>query len=170
MLERHAQLDRKRVGIIGWSHGGAIALMTACAHPTDYQAVYAGVPVSDLAERIRILGAGYEQNFAAPFHIGKTVAEAPEEYRRRSAVSHVEKLNAPLLLHANTNDPDVQYPEVQRLMAALNDAGKKFEHHIYTNAPGGHYFNRLDTPLALESRKEIWRFLGKHLHPPKDRL
>jgi dipeptidyl aminopeptidase/acylaminoacyl peptidase len=167
MLGRYEQIDRRRVGIIGWSHGGLIALLTAFAHPEDYHAIYAGVPVSDLVERIRILGPGYGQMFAAPHHLGKTVTEAPEEYRRRSPSFHAHKLAAPLLIHANTSDIDVQLPELQRLLAALNDAGKKFEHHIYTNAPGGHYFNRLDTPAAIESRKEIWRFLARHLRPPR---
>jgi dipeptidyl aminopeptidase/acylaminoacyl peptidase len=167
MLERYPQIDGRRVGVIGWSHGGLIALMTAFAHPEDYQAIYAGVPVSDLIERIKILGPGYERMFAEPFHIGKTMTEAPEEYRRRSPAYNAHKLKTPLLIHANTSDVDVQFPEIQRLITALNDAGKNFEHRIYTNAPGGHYFNRLDTTFAIESRKEIWRFLGKHLHPPK---
>jgi len=167
MLARHPQIDRRRVGIVGWSHGGLISLMTAFAHPGDYQAIYAGVPVSDLVERIKILGPGYEQMFAEPYHIGKTAAEAPEEYRRRSPAYNAAKLATPLLVHVNTSDQDVQFPEALRLLTALNDAGKIFEQRIYTNAPGGHYFNRLDTPLAIESRKEIWSFLDKHLHPPK---
>ena len=38
--------------------------------------------------------------------------------------------------------------------------------YIYTNAPGGHAFNRLDTKLAKDSRAEIYKFLAKHLNPP----
>lgn len=167
MLEHYPRLDRRRVGIVGWSHGGLIALMTAFEHPDDYQAIYAGVPVSDLIERIKILGKGYEQMFAASYHIGKTVAESPEEYRRRSPAYQAAKLRSPLLIQANTSDVDVQLPEVMRLITALNEAGKNFEHRIYTNSPGGHYFNRLDTPAALESRQEIWRFLGMHLRQPR---
>lgn len=34
---------------------------------------------------------------------------------------------------------------------------------IYQDAPGGHAFNRIDTPLARESRKEIYAFLARHL-------
>jgi dipeptidyl aminopeptidase/acylaminoacyl peptidase len=68
-------------------------------------------------------------------------------------------------VHANTSDEDVPFAEVQKLLGALARSGKSFEQHIYTNAPGGHHFNRLDTPLARESREEIWRFLAKHLHP-----
>ncbi|MBI3881062.1 MAG: S9 family peptidase [Verrucomicrobia bacterium] len=167
MLENHRELDARRVGIIGWSHGGMIAFLTVCAHPEDYAACYAGVPVSDLAERIRIRGKDYEQMFAAPYHLGKTLAEAPEEYRRRSPVGNVEKLRTPLLIHGNTNDEDVNVREVERLIAALTAAGKTFEQRIYTNAPGGHSFNRIDTATAQESRREVWKFLEKHLAPAK---
>lgn len=166
MLERYPRLDPRRVGIVGWSHGGLIALLTVFAHPEAYAACYAGVPVSDLEERIRTRGKDYEQLFAAPYHLGKTVAEAPEEYRRRSPAWNAEKLQTPLLIHANTNDEDVNIREIERLIDALRKAGKKFEHRIYTNAPGGHLFNRLDTPLALESRQETWNFLARYLHPP----
>lgn len=165
MLERHRELDPRRVAVVGWSHGGAIALLTVFAYPNDYCACYAGVPVSDLIERIRILGKGYEELFAAPYHIGKTVEEAPEEYRRRSPAWNAGKLQTPLLIQANTNDQDVNINETQRLISALREAGKSFSCHIYTNAPGGHYFNRLDTAAAQESRAEIWKFLAQHLHP-----
>ncbi|MBV8820282.1 MAG: hypothetical protein JO022_18115, partial [Acidobacteriaceae bacterium] len=47
----------------------------------------------------------------------------------------------------------------------LKAEGKKFEYKIYENAPGGHYFNRTDTKLAKDSRREIYRFLAGYLHP-----
>jgi dipeptidyl aminopeptidase/acylaminoacyl peptidase len=165
MLARHREIDPKRVGIIGWSHGGLIAMMTVFAHPDEYRACYAGVPVSDLAERIRLHGKAFEQLFAAPYHLGKTVAEAPEEYRRRSPAWNVEKLKTPLLIQANTSDEDVKFQEVQKLLTALQASGKPFRCHIYTNAPGGHQFNRLDTDAAQQSRKEIWTFLAEYLKP-----
>jgi dipeptidyl aminopeptidase/acylaminoacyl peptidase len=165
MLERHPEIDPRRVGMVGWSHGGLIALLTVFAHPQDYQVCYAGAPVSDLEERIRIRGKGYEQLFAAPYHLGKTVAEAPEEYRRRSPAHNAQMLHIPLLIHANTNDEDVKFEEVKMLIEALQAAGKDFSYHIYTNAPGGHLFNRLDTAQGRESREEIWRFLAKYLRP-----
>ena len=167
MLQRYPEIDPHRVGIIGWSHGGLISLLTVFAHPDDYQACYAGVPVSDLETRINLKGKGYEQMFAAPYHLGKTLAEAPDEYHRRSPAWNAEKLRTPLLLHANSNDEDVNVEEVKHLIHALEAAGKEFSYRIYTNAPGGHFFNRLDTPLALESRREIWGFLARYLHPPK---
>ena len=74
-------------------------------------------------------------------------------------------LRTPLLIHTNTNDEDVNYLEVQRLVAALTAEGKTFEYKVYENAPGGHVFNRIDTKLARESRAEIYTFLRKYLKP-----
>jgi dipeptidyl aminopeptidase/acylaminoacyl peptidase len=166
MLEHHPNIDPKRVGMIGWSHGGLIALLTVFTHPKDYQVCYAGVPVSDLEERIKVRGEGYEALFSAPYHIGKTVAEAPEEYRRRSPARNAAKLQTPLLIHTTTNDEDVKFTEVMKLIDALKAEKKDFQYHIYTNAPGGHLFNRLDTKTAEDSRHEIWSFLAKYLKPP----
>ena len=56
--------------------------------------------------------------------------------------------------------------EVEHLIKSLKAEGKQFEYRIYEDAPGAHIFNRLDTPLALESRREIYRFLAKYLKPP----
>ncbi len=167
MLDMYPEISTNRVGVIGWSHGGAIAFLAVVRHPEAYQACYAGVPVSDLEGRIRAMGTNYENYFAARYHVGKTLSEAPEEYRRRSAAWNVEPLRTPLLVHANTSDNDVPFAEVQKLLEALKKSGKPFEQRIYTNAAGGHHFNRLDTPLARESRAEIWRFLAKQLRPAR---
>jgi dipeptidyl aminopeptidase/acylaminoacyl peptidase len=56
MLENHAAIDPARVGIMGWSHGGLIALMNLFAHPKEYQVGYAGVPVCDLVARMGYKG------------------------------------------------------------------------------------------------------------------
>jgi dipeptidyl aminopeptidase/acylaminoacyl peptidase len=156
-------VDPARVGILGWSHGGLIALMAGFDHPDKFQAVYAGVPVSDLVARMGYQTEAYHRLFSAPYHIGKTANEAVDEYRRRSPVTHVQKLKVPLLVHTSTNDRDVNVVEVQSLIAALKAAGKEFEYKVYEDAPGGHSFNRMDYPLARESRAEVYRFLARHL-------
>ena len=70
------------------------------------------------------------------------------------------------MIHTTTNDEDVKFSEVTKLIDALKAEHKEFQYRIYTNAPGGHLFNRLDTQVAEESRREIWRFLSKYLKPP----
>lgn len=162
-------VDPKRVGILGWSHGGMITLMNIFEHPEAYAVAYAGVPVSDLVARLGYKSESYRRIFSAPSHIGKTVENDVMEYRRRSPVFHAHKLATPLLIHTNTNDEDVNVLEVEHLIEALKAAGKKFEYKIYQNAPGGHAFNRLDTKLARVSRVEIYKFLGQYLKPTEPR-
>ena len=167
MLETYDHIDPARVGIMGFSHGGLITLMNLYAHPKEFKVGYAGVPVSDLVARMGYHDQGYRDLFSAPYHIGKTVREDIDEYRRRSPAWNAEKLQTPLLIHSTTNDEDVHVLEVEHLIKSLKAAGKSFEHKIYQNAPGGHQFNRLDTKFARESRAEVYRFLAKHLSPPE---
>jgi dipeptidyl aminopeptidase/acylaminoacyl peptidase len=166
MLENYDNLDPDRVGIMGWSHGGLITLMNLFAHPKEFKVGYAGVPVCDLVARMGYYDQAYRDLFSAPYHIGKTVREDIDEYRRRSPVWHAEKLQSPLLIHTTTNDEDVHVLEVENLIKALKAGEKAFEHKIYKDAPGGHQFNRLDTRFAKESRAEAYRFLAKYLNPP----
>lgn len=166
MLENYDNIDPKRVGIMGWSHGGLITLMNLFAHPKDFQVGYAGVPVCDLVARMGYKSQSYRDLFSAPYHIGKTAREDVMEYRKRSPAWNAEKLETPLLIHTTTNDEDVNVLEVEHLIKSLKAANKPFEHKIYKDAPGGHMFNRIDTKLAKESRAECYRFLQKYLSPP----
>jgi dipeptidyl aminopeptidase/acylaminoacyl peptidase len=169
MLENYDFLDPSRVGIVGWSHGGLHALMNIFEHPDAYAAAYAGVPVSDLIARMGYKDQSYRDLYSAPYHIDKTADDDVEEYRRRSPSWQAAKYQGtPLLIHTNTNDEDVNVLEVERLIQALKAEGKTgFQYKIYQDAPGGHSFNRLDTKLAKESRREIWQFLAPHLKPER---
>jgi dipeptidyl aminopeptidase/acylaminoacyl peptidase len=162
-VENLGFVDAQKVGIVGWSHGGLIALLASFDHPDKFQVAYAGVPVSDLLARMGYGDDEYRDLFSAPYHIGKTANEDVDEYRRRSPVWQAEKLKTPLLIHTTTNDRDVNVVEVEHLIQALKAAGKDFQYKIYQDAPGGHSFNRIDTPLARESRGEIYAFLAKYL-------
>ncbi len=162
-LERMGFLDRRRVGILGWSHGGLISLLAVFDHPEKFQVAYAGVPVSDLVARMGYQTQSYRELYSVDYHVGKTANEDVEEYRRRSPAWNAHKLKTPLLIHTTTNDRDVHVLEVEHLIKTLKAEGKDFEHKIYEDAPGGHSFNRLDTALAQESRREIYAFLARYL-------
>jgi dipeptidyl aminopeptidase/acylaminoacyl peptidase len=158
-VENLPGVDSKRIGIMGWSHGGYQTLMNIFRWPDAYQVAYAGVPVSDLVQRMGYKSQGYRNTFKG--FIGKEANDDPMEYRRRSPVFYADKLATPLLIHTNTNDVNVM--EVEHMIDALKAAGKKFEYKIYQNAPGGHRFNRTDTKLARDSRAEVYAFLGRYL-------
>ena len=167
MIENYDIVDSKRVGIIGWSHGGLIALHNIFDHPVNYMAAYAGVPVSDLIARMGYKTQSYRDLYSVDYHVGKTAYEDVEEYRRRSPAWQAHKLQTPLLIHTNTNDADVNVLEVEHLIKSLKAEGKKFEYEIFKDIPGGHSFDRMDTKKAKEIRLKIYNFLDKYLDPPK---
>lgn len=156
-------IDGKRVAAVGWSHGGMISLMAGFDHPDKFAAIYAGVPVSDLLTRLGYHEPSYTAEFAAKYHIGKTPTEAVEEYRRRSPIWNVQKLQIPLMVTSSTNDRDVHVVEVEQLLVHLKAAGKKVESHIEKDAPGGHSWDRIDTSFARKARLRMYEFLDRSL-------
>ena len=167
MLENYEFVDKNRVGILGWSHGGLISLMNVFEYPKDYKCVFAGVPVSDLIARLGYMTDSYRRLFSDDYHIGKTVYEDIQEYKRRSPAWNAHKLQTPLLIHTNTNDDDVDVLEVEHLIKSLKAEGKKFDYEIFQDVPGGHSFDRMDTMHAKQTRLKIYAFLAGHLNPPK---
>ena len=163
MVQRYGFIDASRVGLVGWSHGGMITLMNLFQHPELFACGFAGVPVSDLAARMTYATKTYRRSMAAS--IGENVDQDRAEYLRRSPVSYAVQLQRPLLIEANTSDTTVRFIEIQHLLAALNGTHRKFVSHIYHDAPGGHFFNRIDTKLATDSRNQIYEFLGGYLRP-----
>ncbi len=143
--------------------------MSLFDHPDSYVCGYAGVPVSDLILRMGYLGQDYRDLYEADYHIGEDVESNMAEYKRRSPVWNVDKLTRPVRIHTNPHDEDVNFIEVEHLMQALTAAGKDFEYEVY-DVPGGHSFDRLDTPEAWAARKEIYAFLARYLKPPNPKI
>lgn len=167
MIENYDCVDEDRVGIIGWSHGGLITLFNIFDHPGDYQAAFAGVPVSDVIARMGYKTQSYRDLYEAEYHIGESAYDNVEEYRKRSPAWQAHKFqNTPLLIHTNTNDADVNVLEVEHLIKSLKAEGKKFEYEIFQDIPGGHSFDRMDTKKAKEIRLKIYKHLAKYLNPP----
>lgn len=165
MVENYSFIDDKRIGVVGWSHGGLHALMNVFEYPNSYAVAYAGVPVSDLIMRMGYMNENYRKLFSGSHHIGKEVFQDVKEYRRRSPAFNAHKLETPLLIYANTNDDDVLIEEVEHLIRSLKAENKKFEYKIFEDIPGGHHFDRIDTKTAKEVRLDIYKFLNNHLRP-----
>ena len=169
MIDNYTIVDKERVGIIGWSHGGYIALFDIFEYPDKYKAAFTGVPVSDLIARMGYKDQDYRDLFSGQAPIGKPADQNVAEYRKRSPAWQVTKYqNTPLLIHTNTNDEDVNVLEVEHLIKSLKAEGKKnFSYEIFNNMPGGHSFDRMDYMEAKEIRMKIYNHLNKYLTPPK---
>lgn len=169
MIGNYEIVDRDRVGVVGWSHGGLIGLFCIFDHPEAYKACFAGVPVSDVIARMGYKDDSYRDLFSASYHIGKSADQDVAEYRRRSPAWQVDRYrDTPLLIHTNTNDEDVNVLEVEHLIKSLKAAGKQnFRYKIFENMPGGHSFDRMDYREARKIRFDIYNFLNAELKPPK---
>lgn len=166
MIENYSFVDPDRVGVMGWSHGGMIALMQVLQHPELYQCSFAGVPVSDLDNRLSSHDESYTAYFTADYHIGESISENPEEYARRSPTYYAKDLQKPLMIYTNTNDNDVYVEEVELMIETLKKHGKDFEYKIFQDASGGHGFDRIDTKEATDIRFNVHKFMERYLNPP----
>lgn len=167
IIENYNIVDSTRVGIVGWSHGGMISLMQILQYGDKYSCAFAGVPVSDLENRLASHDKSYSDYFTAPYHIGESIDENPDEYLRRSPTTYAKNLSKPLLIYTNTNDNDVYVEEVKLMIETLKIYDKKFEYKIFENASGGHGFDRIDTKEATDIRYTVHKFLERYLNPPK---
>ena len=169
MIDNYTIVDKDRVGIVGWSHGGYIALFNIFEYPKNYKVAFTGVPVSDLIARMGYKDQEYRDLFSGQAAIGKPADENVSEYRKRSPAWQTGKYqNTPLLIHTNTNDEDVNVLEVEHLIKSLKAEGKNnFSYEIFDSMPGGHSFDRMDYLEAKEIRMKIYNHLNKYLNPPK---
>jgi len=168
MIDNYNIVDKNRIGMLGWSHGGLITLHNIFEYPDNYDVAFAGVPVSDLIARMGYKTQGYRDLYSADYHIGKTAYQDVEEYRRRSPAWQAHKYNnkPPLLIHTNTNDADVNVLEVEHLIKTLKAEGKKnWEYEIFKDIPGGHSFDRMDHMTAKNIRMKIYNHLNAVLKP-----
>lgn len=165
MVDNYSVVDKDRVGLLGWSHGGMITLMNLLKYPDKYACGYAGVPVSDVTYRLEYHDEAYNKLFTADYHIGKSPKEAPAEYARRSPVSYAKDLKRPLMITTTLNDDDVSCKEVMRMIDSLKFYKKDFEYKVYDALSGSHQFERVDTGEATSIRYNVYKFLEKYLFP-----
>jgi dipeptidyl aminopeptidase/acylaminoacyl peptidase len=175
-------VDPTRIGVMGWSHGGFIAAHLLFRGATPFAAGAAIVPVTNLVFRLSYKGPSYQRAFST--HIGGLPFEQRAEYIKRSPVFHVDGLRVPLLVHAATNDTDVDWVEAQQMIDALRARKPALaETKVYVDptpgpTSGGHTFSRRvntqtwerdDSPEQVDSWNLVWDFFARHLRVPAGR-
>jgi dipeptidyl aminopeptidase/acylaminoacyl peptidase len=161
--------DLDRAAVIGYSHGGYIALFSVIRRPELFRAAVAHVPVANLPARMRTHPSWYQDLFAAQAAYGGPLETHPRAYIERSPSSHARALRTPVLVHTADNDEDVFIVENHILRDSMVAAGKDtaglYIYREWHNPPGGHSFGMLDTPQGRESWRETVSFLARHLRP-----
>ncbi len=171
-------VDPARIGIMGWSHGGYITLLSIFREKHPFAAGAAIVPVTNLIFRLSLKGPSYQWDFATQKRIQGLPFEKPEIYIERSPLYHVDKLQVPVLVHVATNDTDVNYVEDQMIVDALRSRKPDLaETKTYVDpAPWGpsvgHSFSRrvdpktlqrVDSPEQIDSWSRTWTFFEWNL-------
>jgi dipeptidyl aminopeptidase/acylaminoacyl peptidase len=183
-LKTLPHVDTDRVGMMGWSHGGYITLLSLFRDQHPFKAGAAIVPVTNLVFRLSYKGPGYQRDFSTQAGILGLPFEKREEYIKRSPVFHVDKLRVPVLVHVATNDTDVDFVEDQQMIDALRSRKPDLaETRVYVDPPpgpssGGHTFSRRvnaktlereDSPEQIDSWNRTWVFFEWNLRPYEDR-
>jgi dipeptidyl aminopeptidase/acylaminoacyl peptidase len=183
-LKTLPHVDPARIGIMGWSHGGYITLLSVFRDEHPFKAAAAIVPVTNLVFRLSFKGPGYQWDFSTQKRIQGLPFEKPDIYIERSPLYHVDKLKVPLLVHVATNDLDVNFVEDQQIVDALRSRKADLaETKVYVNpapwgASGGHAFSRrvdpktlqrVDSPEQIDSWNRTWVFFEWNLRPYEDR-
>jgi dipeptidyl aminopeptidase/acylaminoacyl peptidase len=179
LVSKYPAVDPARIGIIGWSHGGMITLLSIMRNPTKFKAAVAMVPVTNLFQRLAWKGVERQHQAIDPSNIyGGLPAEKHDVYKDRSPLYQVDKLQIPLYVGVTRNDQDVNFEEDEQLVDALRSR-KPFlaTTMIYDNPPGGHTFDRRVDPKTWEpentreqrdSWNRVWTFLDWNLDPYND--
>jgi dipeptidyl aminopeptidase/acylaminoacyl peptidase len=174
LRSRYRQVDPGRIGIIGWSHGGLIALLSIFRNPKTFDAAAAIVPVTNLIERLDRKGVEKQRALIDPANrFGGPPSEQPEVYKERSPLFQIDRLRIPLLVHVARNDEDVNIEEDMPLVEALRAAKPALAvTKVYDHPVGGHTFDRRvnmrtwqpeNTPEQRDSWTRVWRFLERSL-------
>jgi dipeptidyl-peptidase-4 len=121
--DRWPFIDRKRVGIWGWSGGGSMTLDCIFRYPELYQTA---VAVAFIADQ-RYYDTIYQERYMG------LPSENPEGYKQGSAITHAAGLKGNLLLIHGTGDDNVHYQNLEVLVNRLIELGKPFSMMAYPN-------------------------------------
>lgn len=127
--------------LAGGSMGGTSALIFAALHPEEISGVLAENATANMIEY-----AGFQDAIAASY--GGSKQEKLDEYRRRSAELHADKLTMPIAFTVGGEDRVVPPDSVRRLAESLQqlDASRIL---IIDDPQGGHATNLEDTVRAM---------------------
>lgn len=116
-------VDKKRIGIWGWSFGGYMTLMAMSEGTPIFKAGVAVAAVTDWNYYDTIYGERFM----------RTPQENHDGYQASSAFTRADKLHGKLLLVHGMADDNVHYQNCAEYAEHLVQLGKQFDMQIYTN-------------------------------------
>ena len=155
-------IDPDRIGVIGGSAGGHLALMVglpdtdAGLEPKEPYGKYSSKvsAVVDLYGPTDLVTRGKDTSM-----LPGAFADKPDLYKLASPVSHVRKGNPPVLILHGTKDTTVPLEQSKILADALSKAGVEHELIVVEGAPHSFHLE----PKEKDLRPAVLGFFNKHL-------
>jgi dipeptidyl aminopeptidase/acylaminoacyl peptidase len=157
-LKTLGYVDADRMGVWGLSYGGFFTLIAVTDQPKLFRA---GVDVAGVVD--------YAMYYEDPYHGGWTASrigtpeENPQVYAQASPVSHIDRLERPLLVLHGTSDVNVPYLHSVKLVdeALKKGKGDLLSFMVY---PGEfHYFTRAH--VLRDAWHRVEAFFDEQLSP-----
>ena len=126
-LRSQPYVDADRIGIWGWSYGGTMTLNAMFKASDVFRAGASVAPVTDW----RLYDTIYTERYM------KRPEDNENGYTEAAPLTHVEKLDDPLLLMHGDADDNVHVQNSIALVRKLIDAGKDFDFMVYPQKEHG---------------------------------
>jgi dipeptidyl aminopeptidase/acylaminoacyl peptidase len=151
--------DPERIAIYGGSYGGYAALAGATFTPEIFTCAVDIVGPSNLITFIETIPP-YWSSYLAMLHerVGNPEIDA-DFLKSRSPLSHVDRIQIPMLIAQGANDPRVKQAESEQIVAVMREKGIDHDYMLFPDE--GHGFAKPENRLEFYAAAE--RFLAKHL-------
>ena len=157
-LKSLGYVDAERIGVWGLSYGGFFTLLAITQEPTWFRAA---VDVAGVAD--------YKLYYDDPYHGGWTTSrigtpdEHPDVYAKASPMSHVDRIQHPLLILHGTADVNVPFIHSVLLVDHLLKAGKGDLVSFMVYPGEYHYFDR--SFVVRDAWQRVDAFFRTNLRP-----
>ncbi|MEN7551574.1 S9 family peptidase [Rapidithrix thailandica] len=150
VIQKYKFVDKNRIGIWGWSGGGAMTLNAIFRYPELYQV---GMSVAPVTNQLLYDNIYQERYMGLPW-------ENQEGYRKGSPVTYAKNLQGKLLLVHGTGDDNVHYQNSEVLINELIKHNKLFSLMVYPNRSHGIYEGENTSRHLFET---LTHYLHNHL-------
>lgn len=147
--ERAAPIDDTKLGIMGGSYGGYLA-MWGITQTHRFRAAVSHAGVSDwLSIEGEAPQAGSDQ-----VNFGGSVYDNPAPYLKASPIIHMRGVNTPTLITVGERDLECPMPQSEEFYTALQALGVPVEFYVY---PGeGHHLHKAADRADYRKRSVAW--------------
>lgn len=146
--------DPDQLGLRGWSYGGILGGWTV-TQTERFKGASVGAMVSDWTSEY---GPGFNYDVSL-WYIGGTPWENPEEWRQRSALTHVANVTTPTLILHGMNDRTDTEAQSMMFFQALKDQDKTARYIRFPREPHGFREPRHQRTRDLEEIRWIQRYV-----------